>query len=205
MLNETVHTLSRMIRDLEKQLENMLTMNEALEKDLDKERAKTLDAVKARDALTEQIRDMEQERLSVDDMRVEIHHLEQERARLAETIEEMGRQLSEVTQENIKLERLLERMRVERDDAAEEAQSVEAQFDRAMEIAGELKTGMVALAEERDDLKARLKASESQLRLTEEHRDALKLEVEESRRALDEIRHEVEEACVLSQRFYYQE
>jgi chromosome segregation ATPase len=117
----------------------------------------------------------------------------------------MGRQLSEVTQENIKLERLLERMRVERDDAAEEAQSVEAQFDRAMEIAGELKTGMVALAEERDDLKARLKASESQLRLTEEHRDALKLEVEESRRALDEIRHEVEEACVLSQRFYYQE
>ena len=35
--------------------------------------------------------------------------------------------------------------------------------------------------------------------------DRLKMEVEESRRALDEIRHEVEEACVLSQRFYYQE
>jgi chromosome segregation ATPase len=163
------------------------------------------DAIKAKETLLEKIRDMEQERLSIDDMKAEIHHLEQERARLAETIEEMGRQLSEAAQENMKLERQIERMRIERDDAVEEFQSVEGQFDRAMEIANELKTGMVVLAEERDDLKARLKARESQLQLTEEHRDTLKQEVEESRRALDEIRREVEEACVLSQRFYYQE
>ena len=40
-LNETVQTLSKMIRDLEQQLERMLEVNEALERDLEKEKQKT--------------------------------------------------------------------------------------------------------------------------------------------------------------------
>ena len=51
----------------------------------------------------------------------------------------------------------------------------------------------------------RLKAQADQLELTEGQRDSLRVEVEESRTALEEIRREVANACVSSQRLYYQE
>lgn len=205
MLNETVQTLSQMIKDLERQLENMLEVNEALERDLEWEKRKTLEVAQERDELKEQVRRYEEERISIEDLRAEIGHLEHERSRLAATVEEIGHQLAEAAQENTKLDKLVERMRLERDDAVEELQSVEVQFDRAMELVTDLKARVTTLAEERNEVVNQLKAAGSQLQMTEEQRDALRKEVDESRRALEEIRREVADACVVSQRYYYQE
>ncbi len=205
LLNDTVQTLSEMIKDLEKQLEKMLTVNGALERDLDKEKKKTADMVVERDRFKERAGLLEEDLISLEDLRAENGHLESERSRLVATIEEIGRQLADAAQENMKLDRTAERMRIERDDAVEELQSVEAQFDHAMEVATDLKDRVTTLAEERDELVDRLKASGSQLKMTEEQRDSLRTEVDESRKALDEIRREVADACMVSQRFYYQE
>jgi len=205
LLNETVQTLSQMIRDLEKQLENMLEINEALERDLDSEKKKSLELTKERNAARQQVTQYEEELGTAEELRAEIAHLSSERARLATTIEELGHQLAESAQENMKLDRLTERMRVERDDAVEELQSVEAQFERAMEVITDLKARVTTLAEERDELTNQLKIHENQLRMTEDQRDALRTEVEESRKALEQIRREVADACVVSQRYYYPE
>jgi len=205
MLQEAVHTLSRMIRDLEKQLERMLEINEALEKDLDREKKKTARAEQERDRLQEKVGRMEQELATLDDLRAEISHLGQERVRLAAIIEEAGKQAVEAEHQNRKLERTAERMRAERDDALEEVQSLEAQFDHAMEMVADLKTRVATFAEERDALAGRLKVVEAQLGVVEDQRDTLKAEVDESRRALDEIRRQVADACVSSQRYYYQQ
>lgn len=205
LLNETVQTLSQMIKDLEKQLENMLEVNEALERDLEKEKKKTADIAEERDALKDQVKQTEEEIISFEDLRAEVGHLGNERSRLAAMIEELGQQLADAAQENMKLDRTAERMRVERDDAIEELQSVEVQFDRAMEMATDLKARVITLAEERDELVGQIKVAQSQLQMTEEQRDSLRSEVDESRKALEEIRREVADACVVSQRHYYQE
>jgi len=205
LLHDAVQTLSRMIRDLEKQLERMLEINEALDRDLDGQKKKTVKTEQERARLGEQVRRMEQELATLEDLRAEIGHLGQERTRLAATIEEAGRQVAEAEHENRKLERLTERIQAERDDAFEEVQSLEAQFDHAMEMVADLKTRVATFAEERDALAGRLKVIETQLQAAEQQRDSLKTEVDESRRALDEIRRQVADACVTSQRYYYQQ
>ena len=123
---------------------------------------------------------------------------------MAATVEEIGKQLADAEKENRKLDHQAERMRIERDDAIEELQTVEAQFDGAMEIIADLKARVATLAEERDALVSRIKVMDNQIAITEDQRDALKLEVDESRKALDEIRCQVADACVMSQRYYYQ-
>ncbi len=205
LLHETVQRLSRMIGDLEDQLERMLGINEALERDLDKERKKTASVQQEHDKLLDRLRRSDEENASLEDLRAEVGHLGHERSRLAATIEELGRQLAESEQENRKLNLLAQRMRLERDDTIEELQSVEAQFDHSMEIVSDMKTRLVALAEEREALVGRLKAMDAQLKMTDEQRESLRLEVEESRDALEEIRRQVADACVLSQRYYYQQ
>ncbi len=203
-LHETVQRLSRMIKDMEGQLERMLEINGAIEKDLDEEKKKTARGQQERNKLLERLRRSDEENISLDDLRAEVGHLGQERSRLATTIEELSRQLAESEQENRKLNLLAERMRLERDDTLEELQSVEAQFDHSMEIVSDMKTRLVALAEEREAVVNRMKVMETQLRLTEEQRESLRAEVDESRDALEEIRRQVADACVQSQRFYYQ-
>jgi chromosome segregation ATPase len=204
-LQHSVQTLSRMIQNMEKQLERMLSINEALENDLEQEKKKTAKALGEHDELRKSLQRADQEVATLGDLQAEIGHLGHERSRLASNIEELGRQLAETEQENRRLERLCERMRDERDDAVEELQSVEAQFDHAMKMVGDLRTRLATLGEERDALMGRVKVLDSQIQMAEEQRDGLRTEVEESRHALDEIRRQVADACVMSQRYYSQQ
>ncbi len=198
--SETVLTLSKMIKDLEDQLDRMLAINQAMESDLVGERKQRGEIEREIDRLTEELRQAGQEAAGSEDLRAEIDHLTNERSRLASTIEELGRQLASTEEENRKLSRLEERLCAERDDSIEELQSVEAQFDRAMEMVADLRTRLVVLSEERDAFKGRMKMMEEKLRETEEERDALLAEVEESRVALEDIRRSLVDACVLQGR-----
>ena len=141
LLNDTVQSLSRMIKDLEKQLERTLSVNEALEKDLERAKKATIRVEQERNRLEERVDQFEKEISTFEDLRAEISHLGHERARLAATIEGLGRQLAETEQENRKLDQLGERRGIERDDALEELQSVEVQFNRAMELVDDLRRG----------------------------------------------------------------
>lgn len=205
LLHDTISTLSTMIKDLEKQLSKMIEINDALENDVENERLKKTEVIRERDALKERLFQAEEDLASTEDLKVEIGHLERERARLASTIEGFGTQLAESEKENRKLERLTDRLHLERDDTLEELHSVETQFERAMEMVSDFKIRISTIAEERDALVSRLKVVESQLQQAENQRDSLKSEVEESRRALEEIRRSVADVCVTSQRIYYQQ
>ena len=54
----------------------------------------------------------------------------------------------------------------------------------------------------KNSLITRIKALESQLHLSETQREALRAEVEESQKALDDIRRQIADACVLSQSYH---
>ena len=204
-LHDTVGTLSRMVKELEKQLERMLSINSALEADLEKERKRTALFEKERDDLRERYDRVEQELATLEDLRAEIDHLTHDRGVMAGTIEELGRQLAESEEEHRNAEQHIARVSAERDDAVEELLAVEDQFDLAMKLVSDLKIRLTSLDEERNSLVNRIKTLESQLQLSETQREALRAEVEESQKALDDIRRQIADACVLSQRYHTDE
>jgi chromosome segregation ATPase len=203
--NDTVQTLSRMIKDLEDQLDRMLTVNEAGERDLEQERKRRAELERKIETLEERLLGMEQHAATIEDLQAEINHLHNERSRLASTIEEFGRQMSDTTQENRKLTVLAERLRAERDDVIDELQSVEEQFERAMKMLSDMRTRFAVLAEERDALKGRMKLLEERFQQADEERNALLDEVQESKKALEEIRRSLVDACITSPRYPEQE
>lgn len=198
MSSETVQTLSRMIKDLEDQLERMLAINDAIEKDLSKEQQRRVELERTVEDFEKKMLEKEQESANLEDLQTEVSHLTNERARLAATIEELGRQLSATEQENRKLARQAERQRVEREDAQEELESVETQFNRAMEMVTDLRTRLAVFGEERDALKGRLRLAEEKVVQLEAERDSLLTEVDESKQALEEIRRSLVDACIMT-------
>lgn len=195
---ETVQTLSKMIKELEDQLDRMLAINDALEKDVAQERKQRVDLERKLDGLETRLLETEQSASSIEDLQAEVAHLNSERSKLATTVEELGRQISDTTKENRQLAAMADRMRAERDDALEELSSVEAQFERAMEMVTDLRTRLEVLAEERDALKGRHKMLEQQLAHAEQERDSMLAEVDDSKKALEEIRRSLVDACVTS-------
>ena len=196
--SETVQTLSKMIKDLEDQLERMLAINDAIENDLTNEQKRRSELERATEELERKIIEKEQESANLDDLQTEVNHLTKERARLAATVEKLGQQMSSTEQENRKLSRLADRARAERADALEELESVEAQFNRAMEMVTDLRTRLAVFGEERDALKGRLRLAEERVGQLEAERDALFSEVDESKQALEEIRRSLVDACIMT-------
>ena len=67
-------------------------------------------------------------------------------------------------------------------------QSVEAQFERAMQKVAEYRSRMTMLSEGFESVRAELKTTQVDLDRARKERDLLSNEVEESRAALEEIR-----------------
>jgi len=187
-LSSEVHTLTSVIRDLEDQLDRMMTTNEAVKTDLEEERKRRLSAQARVEELQERLRRSEQELTETEKLRAEVGHLHHERTRLAGQTRELTQKLEEAEQERQRQTRLSERLRTARASALEEVASVEAQFERAMQLVTHLRAQFTIVTEERDTVVTRLKSLEDTLRLMQQERDALVTEVEQSRAALDEIR-----------------
>jgi chromosome segregation ATPase len=194
--SETVQTLSLMIKDLEDQLERMLAINDAIEKDLSKEQQRRMELERTIDSLEREIAAKEHEVAQLDDLKTEVSHLTGERSRLAVTIEELGKQLTATEQDNRKLARQTEQLRVEREDVVEELESVEAQFSRAMELVTDLRARLAVSTEERDASRDRLQLADEKVAQLATERDSLLAEVDDSKQALEEIRRSLVDACV---------
>jgi chromosome segregation ATPase len=183
-----MRTLTTVIRDLEDQLDRMIATNEATKQDLDQERKRRLDLQSRLDELQERLRRAEQEVTDTEALRAEVSHLHQERTRLAGVARETTQQLEESQKEQQRQSRLIERLRKARAEALDEVSSVEAQFERAMQLVSHLRAQFTVATEARDSALERLKSAEETHRLMQQERDSLTAEVEQSRAALDEIR-----------------
>jgi chromosome segregation ATPase len=187
-LPSEVHTLTSVIRDLEEQMDRLVTTNDEVKTELEEERKRRLSAQGRIDELQERLRRAEQELTETEKLRAEVGHLHHERTRLAGETRDLAHKLEEAEQERQRQGRLIERLRAARSSALEEIGSVEAQFERAMQLVTHLRAQFSVATEERDTMTARLKAHEESLRLMQQERDGLVTEVEQSRAALDEIR-----------------
>ena len=173
LLHEAVEILSRMTEDLDRQIENLEKANSEMKSNLRKEREKANSLKRERDEMQIRVTTVEKENIELYKIKGENKHLLKEIAYKERTIEECGRQLAESTQQNVKYQRLVERTRNERDDAFEEAQSVEAQLERALIAASEINMRMNDVEEERERMNRQLMRVQYQLELTEKQRDEL--------------------------------
>ncbi len=196
---ETVQALSRMVKDLEEQLDRMITINDKVEKDLGTERKKNSELESKVQQLTLELQQVEKHAAVQEEASADIQHLNNERARLVKVTDELREALRQTSEQSSKQARAIDRLTLERADALEELQAVEVQFDRAMAMVNDLETRLAVLNEEYEALKGRVGQAEQALRQVETERDALLAEVEESRGALEDIRRSLVDACVVSQ------
>lgn len=187
-------SLNGSIRQLEEQLERMVSANEALRQDLEAERSRRLALEGQRDQLQDKLRLTESDDADRENLLGELDYLNRERARLAATVRQLTQRVSAEEQKRDKQARALEQLRAARDEALEEILAVESQFDRALSVVTHLQAQLTSALEERDTLTARLRAARVQLDELREERDALVEEVEQSKAALDEIRRSLVEA-----------
>ncbi len=197
-LSREVQTLTTVIRQLEDQLDQMMASNDALRKDQEDERVRNLSLTNKVEELHERLRRSEQQAVERENLLAEVKQLNQERARMAAAAREHVAKLKDMEQQRESELRMVERLRLAHADATEEVQSVEAQFERAMQIVSQTKAQLTIAREERDQLLSRLRATETQLGQLRQERDALSAEVEQSRTALDEIRRSLVDACLVS-------
>jgi chromosome segregation ATPase len=188
-----------MVKDLEEQLDRMITINDKVEKDLGTERKKNTELEAKVQQLTLELQQVEKHAAVQEEVSADIQHLNSERARLVKVTEELREALRQLTEQSAKQARSIERLTLERADAFVELQAVEAQFDRAMAMANDLETRLAVMNEEYEALKGRVNQAEQALRQVETERDGLLAEVEESRGALEDIRRSLVDACVVSQ------
>jgi chromosome segregation ATPase len=199
-LKETVTGVAQMLHDLEAQLVKVMSINEALEKELGEAREAMRAAEKQRDGLQAHLDRLEQEGATVDDVRAEVLHLQRERREMAERLDAVQNEKLRAETEHGKALRELERVAAERDDALEEARCLEAQFGRAMQAVGELRGKVEDLTQQRDTLATRIRTLEGELGVATESGEALRLELEESKKAIEEIRRSILEVGAHSQR-----
>ena len=197
-LSSEMQTLGSVIKELESQLDRVVALNEALKQDLEDERARRVDLESRLDELREQLRVAQAEVTGRENLAAEVSQLSHERTRLAASLRELTQKLGEAQQEARRQAELVERLRATRADALEEVESVESQFERAMNMVGQTKAQLAVVSEERDALGGRLRSTEEKLRQVAEERDVLAAEVDESRALLDEIRRSLADACVVS-------
>jgi chromosome segregation ATPase len=199
-LKDVVGGVAQMLRDLEAQLAKVMEVNATLEKELLEARAGVRKVERERDELAERLGRMEAEGGTLDDVRGELLALQRERRQLAERLEAAEEQARQAEDRLRQADLRIERMAAERDDALEEVQCLEIQFSRASTAVLELRQKYEDLIVQRDQLTARIRGLEGEVGAAAEERDELRLELEESRNAMEEIRRSLVEVGAQSQR-----
>jgi chromosome segregation ATPase len=190
-LRDTVTGVAHMLRDLEAQLSRVMAVNERLEKELADARSARRTTEKERDELAERLARTQADGVTLEDVRAEVLTLQRERRDLAERLQaslEQGRKLEEKVRQ---AEQRAAELVVERDDALEDVWPVEEQLSRAVAIVAELRRRDEELVAQRDQLGARVRQLEGELGAAAEQGEALRLELEESRGAIEEIRRSI--------------
>ena len=195
-----VHTLTMVIKQLEEQLDQMMATNEVLRKDHLDERSRRIALEgKLEEARGKLVR-AERQLADKENLLSEVKHVNQERVRLAASAREIGERLKEVEEQRDAEARKAERFRAAHTSAIDEVQSVEGQFERAMQLVAQTQAQLTIACEERDQHALRARTSESLLAELRQERDALVAEVEQSRAALEEIRQSLVDVCAVPAR-----
>ncbi len=202
-LRDSVAGIYDMVKDLEVQLNHMVSINEAADRDLEATRRSLRDIEKERDELLLQMERMKMDAQSSTDLREELRHMTRENERLIEQMRssETKTEAWERRREEMKSE--VGEAELEVSDLREEVECLEAQVSQAAEYIDTLRGEITATRDARQQQTRKVDLIEQRLQVVTEERDALRQELNESRSALEEIRRSIMDTNMQSQLSYY--
>ncbi len=165
-LTSDLRGLSMAIKDLEAQLKSFIRINQTLESDLADARRQLSDLNEERDRLVQRIEEMEAETVPMDELRVEVKQLHRERDAMAAKVHDLARALASSEHGVHDMMLLVDRIRVERDGASDEAARLKAQFSEATEKIEDLHRKLDAHREQKEELEVSVKRLQEQLEAT---------------------------------------
>ena len=203
-LSDSVKGLYEMVKDLEVQLNHMVSINEAAERDLEAARRSQRSLEKERGDLMRKIEKMELDAQSGADLKEELRHMTHENERVVEELRKATEDAARQKQQSTDSGSLIAQLHKEGADLREEIECLEAQLSQATQYMQALREDSAKIREARERETRKVELVEQRLHVVTEERDALKQELNESRSALEEIKRSIMDTNVQSQMTYYQ-
>ena len=203
-LRDSVKGLYDMVKDLEVQLNHMISINEAAERDLDAARRTHRALEKEKGELLRKIEKMELDAQSGADLREEARHMAQENERLVERLRAVEEELERQKGQRTDFGAVVAQLKKERSDLREEIECQEAQLLQATDYIKAVREELAKARESRERETRKVELIEQRLHVVAEERDALKRELNESRAALEEIKRSIMDTNAQSQITYYE-
>lgn len=136
-LRDSVASLYQMVKDLEVQLNHMISINEAAERDLESSRKARRGLEKERSELKRKIEQMELDAQSASDLREELRHMTRENERVIEQLQAEQDKIGRTKELHREADLRLAQLQEERDLLREEIDCLEAQLEAGVPIRGE--------------------------------------------------------------------
>ena len=193
-LSDSVVGLSDAVKELKNQLMHIMGVNEVLESDLVNARKVGKEQLGERENYINKIDHLEQEVVSMGDLRLELAQIKRDRDRMAEKAQDLGEVLTSSELRVQELGQLLDKFWAERNDAHGEAKCLDTQFSRAMKVIEGLRTELNSSQYKEKEIESRIEPLKEQLKAAILQRDTFKTELIESRNTLEEIRQSILDA-----------
>ena len=202
-LRDSVAGIYEMVKDLEVQLNHMITINEAGERELESARKAQRQLEAERNELKRRVDKMGLDAQSSAELREELRHMTRENERLVEQMRAAQAQAQRLQQARDQVVSGTARLQSERDELAEEVDCLEAQMDETEKVLQRQRTELLRAREARQQQTLRIELIEQRLHVVTDERNALRQELNESRSALEEIKRSIMDTNRQSQLSYY--
>lgn len=203
-LEKTINDMFLVIKNMESQLEKVLTINTLLRKDLNEAKEVAAELNKSKLKLEGTIERMEGEVPSKRELQMEIDQLIEERNRAQISIIEMKSQVKKMQKSVIQHQQKSGNLEEEKQDVIKEVDYLESRLSNAAEKINQYKKEINILLGERLIHEEKIKSLESDLQETLDEKYRLTKEIEMSKKAVDELSSTLSDKKLRVKKSFYQ-
>jgi chromosome segregation ATPase len=202
-LEKTIHDMFVVIKNMEAQLERVLSINALLEKDLNDSKEMIAELRASKTQLEKQVARMEREMPSKRELQMEIDHLIEERNSAQITIRDLKSRLEKTKKTLIQSQKRMARLHEERKDAITEIDFVETRLEAAVEKIKDYESRINVLEGTKLAQAQKIKALDEELKETLDEKYGLIKELKETREGMNEIRSALADTKLQAKRSFY--
>lgn len=202
-LEKTIHDMFAVIKNMEEQLERVLSINVLLEKELNDSKEMIAELTASKSQLEEKISRMEEEIPSKRELQIEIAHLIEERNSAQMSIHDLKSRLEKNRESLIQHQKQVGRLGEERKDAISEVDFLESRLNSAIQKIKEYESQINALRGENLAQTEKIKALDEELREALDEKYTLLKELKETKEAMSEIRSALADKKLQAKKSFY--
>jgi len=187
-LNRSVSGVWEGVNELKTQLLHLIRVNKALESDLAHAHSLLGEDARERESLIERLNTAQRTAATTSGTAEEVERIRIERDALAHNIGATSQALAVSEERLVEIGQLLDRFRLERNDATEEVACLDSQFQRAVKVIGELRGDLSARDSREVALREQIRTLNERIETTTMERNTFESELVESHEALEKVR-----------------